>query len=156
MRKTLLIVGCLLVLCSCRTQKPIETHSLNSVIIEKQLDTVVYTKPDSSSIMALIKCDSLGKAYLSEILKLQLGKHTQSIVVLKKDTLTVHCNVDSMGVYLSMSSKLRTRDSTVTSLPISRTKSNITQILNALFKVLVACIILFGIIYFSKKRHGYK
>jgi hypothetical protein len=62
----------------------------------------LFTLPDSASIVALIRCDSLGNAYLSEIEKLKTGRAVRPSLTVKDNKAIFDCKVDSMAVYLKM------------------------------------------------------
>ncbi len=60
----------------CRSSKPIVLERLqvdSIVVVEKIRDTTVSIESDSSMIKALVRCDSLGEAYISEIVELRGG-----------------------------------------------------------------------------------
>jgi len=92
----------LLALASCKGNRSLTSSVSRNVVIEKQLDTVLFTLPDSASIVALIRCDSLGNAYLSEIEKLKTGRAVRPSLTVKDNKAIFDCKVDSMAVYLKM------------------------------------------------------
>jgi len=92
----------LLALVSCKGNRSLTSSVSRNVVIEKQLDTVLFTLPDSASIVALIRCDSLGNAYLSEIEKLKTGRAVRPSLTVKDNKAIFDCKVDSMAVYLKM------------------------------------------------------
>ncbi|MPL77602.1 hypothetical protein SDC9_23459 [bioreactor metagenome] len=92
----------LLALVSCKGNRSLTSAVSRNVVIEKQFDTVLFTLPDSASIVALIRCDSLGNAYLSEIAKLKTGRAVRPSLTVKDNKAIFDCKVDSMAVYLNM------------------------------------------------------
>lgn len=100
MKKLLLLLILFASFTSCRTGKELsQTRTQTTVIREK--DTVVYTRPDSAGIVALLKCDSLGNAYLSEILQLRSGRAVKPQIKVVDKYFYMDCLVDSMAVYLA-------------------------------------------------------
>lgn len=100
MKKLLFLLILLASFTSCRTGKELsQTRTQTTVIREK--DTVVYTRPDSAGIVALLKCDSLGNAYLAEITKLKSGRSVKPQIKVVDKYLYLDCLVDSMAVYLA-------------------------------------------------------
>jgi len=100
--KKIIFLLLLLAMASCKSNKPLSSTISRSMVIERQVDTVVYTLPDSASIVALIRCDSLGNAYLSEIEKLMTGRAVRPSLTVKENKAIFDCKVDSMAVYLNM------------------------------------------------------
>lgn len=103
--KRLLFIFLTIALLGCRSQKPVASEQkerivTNREVIETLRDTMIYVS-DSASILALVKCDSAGQAYLSEIQALRLGKLMQPSITLSNSQLTVDCKVDSAAIYLT-------------------------------------------------------
>ena len=70
-------------------------------------DTVIHLKPDTSLIRALIECDSVGRARLTEISALSRSASlTQSLNLDDQGTLTATAAIDSMGIYLTYKDSL--------------------------------------------------
>ncbi|CAK0763000.1 exported hypothetical protein [Gammaproteobacteria bacterium] len=105
----------------------INTTIKDSIIIKDSLIERFISIPnpaDSSLITALIKCDSLGNAYISQILNYQTGNHiTASISTNNNKTISFKCNVDSFAVYTKVkdrylsSNRLRTEIKTIQLAP---------------------------------------
>jgi hypothetical protein len=101
MKKVFLLLA-LVALIGCRSNKPVTSTTTKVIVSERQIDTVLFTRPDSASIVALIRCDSLGNAYLSEIQKLQSGKAVKPSLSVKDNKAFFDCKVDSMAVFLKL------------------------------------------------------
>lgn len=104
--KKIIFLLLLLAMASCKSNKPLSSIISRSMVIERQVDTVVYTLPDSASIVALIRCDSIGNAYLSEIERLSIGRSIKPSVLVRDNRAIFECRVDSMAVYLSISRRM--------------------------------------------------
>lgn len=147
----ILLVG----LFACKPSKDVSSVSSKLVIIEKQIDTVLYSRPDSSGLVALLKCDSLGNAYLAEIMSLKTGKASRSEISLKNNVITLDCKVDSMAVYLKMWKQNNTLvDSTATIVTLykDRPKTKFEALLDKSILILLLTSFLVFIIYVSIKR----
>lgn len=72
-------------------------------VIETLRDTVVRIDADSSMIQALIECDSLGQAYIKELIEVKSGKRMPPPKIkIIKDTLKIQASSDSMAIYLTL------------------------------------------------------
>lgn len=72
-------------------------------VIETLRDTVVRIDADSSMIQALIECDSLGQAYIRELIEVKSGKRMPPPTIkIIKDTLKIQASADSMAIYLTL------------------------------------------------------
>lgn len=72
-------------------------------VIETLRDTVVRIDADSSMIQALIECDSLGQAYIKELIEVKSGRRmSPPTIKFIKDTLKIQACTDSMAVYLTL------------------------------------------------------
>ncbi len=103
-----LIIATAILLCSfgCRSTKPIivESHIRDSIYVKEVVrDTVVLIEPDSSLVRALIECDSLGKAYISQIIEFDHGDDiAPPIIYIEDNILTSKAIVDSMEIFLKL------------------------------------------------------
>lgn len=152
--KKLFIIFSILALVSCKSTKPVITGSSSTIVIEKQWDTVVYTRPDSSQLMAIIKCDSLGKVYLSEIIRLKTSSTIKPEIKVKENILTLNCIVDSLAVYVRMQKKyekLQDTSSTVITVYRDKPKTAAHYFNGLLLFLLGAAIALGGYFYYLKK-----
>jgi hypothetical protein len=104
--KKIVVLLLLFALVSCKSTRPIISTSNKSVLIERRVDTILYTLPDSASIVALLRCDSLGNAYLSEIERLSIGRSIKPSILVRDNRAIFECRVDSMAVYLSISRRM--------------------------------------------------
>lgn len=151
--KNLLILLIIPMLFSCKAEKEIQQSNFRDrVVIVKERDTIAYTKPDTATLNALIKCDSAGNAYIAEITNLKNGRGTRSQISLKNSQLQVDCIVDSMAVYLQMSSKYEsTNDSTQTVITIYKEREKklrfIDRLLNGIIAALLFIVIFTVVIY---------
>jgi hypothetical protein len=90
----------LVTLSSCRKVEYIvqEKTVIKDSIVYKAIKVPVQA--DSSSIQALLECDSLGKVYIKQITALSAGKNLQAPrVIIKDNYLTADCELDSFAVY---------------------------------------------------------
>lgn len=71
-------------------------------------DTVVKVEPDSSSIEALLECDSLGRVKIVEMSTLQ-GKLVNLELALKNNRLKTRARVDTVKVYVPGVTEVRYR-----------------------------------------------
>lgn len=153
--KRLLFIILLLSFWSCKTNKPLVTGTTTKVIIEKQMDTVLFSRPDSATILALIKCDSAGNAYLSQILELELGKSVKPEIIVKENTIRLNCIVDSMAVYARMYKRFESKkDTTSTVITIYRDKpkSAARKFLNGMLLIFIgASLTVAGFIYYKRR-----
>lgn len=117
MKGTLILISLMVMLIGCKVQEPI---TITNTKVEKEYikitDTLVKTAPDSSSIAALLKCDSLGNVYLTQLNDVK-GRVTSQTVSLKDNKIIVDCKVDSMAVFVKMSKAYKTSSDTTTVKP---------------------------------------
>lgn len=95
---------------SCKPVKLSDSREVNTVIVERVKDTTFYVT-DSSSIQALLECDSLGNVLVKELREAKAGKYLPVPVVkatpsAKADgniqtILNIDCGVDSASIYLT-------------------------------------------------------
>jgi len=91
----------------CRTQKPpvapipptVSTTTATNNTTSGGTEQSGYTKPDSSSLKALVACDSLGNVYIKEIAELKAGRNVKPSVKIKDNFIYVKCEVDSAAVF---------------------------------------------------------
>ncbi len=155
MKKVLLLIIISYGLISCHSGKHLTSGFRQTTITEKHSDTVLFSAPDSASITALLKCDSLGNAYLAEITKLKTGRATRPEVRVRDNLIYLKCNVDSMAVYLSMHRQFKTTadtSSTVVTVFKERQKGKLETFLDRAIILLVGSILglLIFIIWFRK------
>lgn len=113
--KLIVVAICIGMLTSCITQRrcnekyPPETSQKDSVYnthYESIRDTAIPVAPDSSMIKMLVRCDSLGQAYLSQLISYQAGNNISiPKVTLSHNILTANCKIDSMAVYAKLKDK---------------------------------------------------
>ncbi len=129
-------------LISCHTGKQLQ--STKTTVTERQTDTVLHTLPDSATLTALLKCDSLGNAYLAEITQLKTGRATRPEVRIKDNFIYLKCTVDSMAVYVSMHRQFKTTSdttSTVVTVFKERQKGKLETFLDRAIILLVGSIL---------------
>jgi len=149
-------------LLGCRSQKPVTSEQKERIVTNREVtetprDTTIYLT-DSSSIQALIKCDSAGQAYLAEIQSMRLGRLVKPSLKLNNSMLTVDCKVDSAAIYLAWNERFEqvNTDTSVSksrSVPVNYvTKWQLTQIwLGRIFMVsLVILLVLIFNVYLRK------
>lgn len=87
---------------SCSTPRIIEVERTKTVK-EVVRDTAIIIRRDSSMLQALIECDSVGNAYIREILSLKAGKNMKAPQAdLSQNVLTVTAEIDSFAVYAAL------------------------------------------------------
>ncbi|MHC1773852.1 MAG: hypothetical protein AB9834_00425 [Lentimicrobium sp.] len=131
-------------LISCHTGKQSTALSTKTTITERQTDTVLHSLPDSAILTALLKCDSLGNAYLEEIIQLKTGRATRPEVRVKDNFIYLKCRVDSMAVYVSMHRQFKaTSDTTSTVVTVfkERQKGKLETFLDRAIILLVGSIL---------------
>lgn len=124
MKKIIIALLLLFLVSSCRTpQQAInyitKTDTVTIIIKERLRDSIVYTPTDLAVFDAIVKCDSLNRAYLSQI-NAKPGKRTQIVYQIKFDTIRITALVDSAAIYI----KWKERDTTT----ISSTRTQTTPI----------------------------
>jgi hypothetical protein len=129
---------------ACRTSRT--SNSSHSLVTRTdiQIDTIVFTRPDSASIIALIRCDSLGNAYLSEIVRLQTGRSVRPSLSVKNNLAYFDCKVDSMAVYIKLSRRFESvSDTTATVVTVfkDREKGRLEKFTDSLFLLSIGCAI---------------
>ena len=87
----------------CAPVKTMTRSMSDSVVVRETVrDTVIELSPDSSLVRALIECDSLGRARLSELLDYRAGDRISPPVITMVDNiLTAKSQVDSFKIYVS-------------------------------------------------------
>ncbi len=104
-----LVSSLLLFSFGCRVSKPIiiESSKSDSVYVKEILrDTVVHIEADSSLVRALIECDSMGRAYISQIVEMRDGENVSSpSLVINDNILTSTAIVDSMEIFMELKDK---------------------------------------------------
>lgn len=110
--KLLLILIALAMTVSCRPVRLQDTTESETIIRERDRDTTIYLT-DSSSVIALLECDSLGNVLMAELIEAKAGRHLSVPVVEttghnkpdpggpRQTILKIGCEVDSAAVYLS-------------------------------------------------------
>ena len=85
----------------CAPVKTMTRSMSDSVVVRETVrDTVIELSPDSSLVRALIECDSLGRARLSELLDYRAGDRISPPVITMVDNiLTAKSQVDSFKIY---------------------------------------------------------
>lgn len=124
-------------LVSCRTPEPVIIRDVRvEKVTETLRDTVVNILPDSASMQALLKCDSLGNVYMDQITELELGKNVKPKIRLVNNTITLDCIVDSLAVYVTWKERYTAvSDSVTTVLPAPR-ESNFSKAIASLRAIL--------------------
>ena len=120
--RTLIIIPTVLLNSSCSPkiypESILAKTSDTTIITEREYirDTVIHLKPDTSLIRALIECDSVGRARLTEISTLRRSASlTQSLNLDDHGTLTATAAIDSMGIYLTYKERYRNTSTKSTS-----------------------------------------
>ncbi len=104
MKKLLFILSLSALFACSSTRKFTQTthqKQTDSVFVTKlRVDTILKTLPDSSSIMALVKCQENGKAIV-QMLQSNTGKRINTIIKMKHDTILLQSRIDSAKIYFS-------------------------------------------------------
>lgn len=110
-----IIVGCIILLAfiGCKTQQTpvIENTDITERTEQDVLrDTIIKEKPDSATITALFKCDSLNNVLLDEINTMQGDRIKPSINITKNDDGSVNvdfnCKEDSLELEIQIRDKI--------------------------------------------------
>lgn len=107
------LVWCTTLLTGCTSPRVVtNTRTVTDTIIVTTTDTAIIVQPDASTLSALIECDSMGRAYIKEIVALSAGRAALPPEVRFVDrTLTVDCKVDSFAVYATIKNRYHRVDS---------------------------------------------
>jgi hypothetical protein len=121
MKTTTLIIIALALLIGCKTTKPVETITRDSLVYKEvvKLDTFwTYTNADSALIEALVTCDSTSVAQLGEILLLSGKLNAKTSVKNGKLSIKITCEADSLKIVVANLekelSKVSTQKETIT------------------------------------------
>lgn len=97
--------------CSQKTYQQQPNESTRTTIITETVhDTTIVLQPDTATIIALIRCDSTGQAYLHQLQPLQANTRIRQQLQIENNRLTSTATVDSMAIYLTW----KQRDTTTT------------------------------------------
>lgn len=102
---TTLVVTSLFVLGCVPSSQLAKEHTLtDSIVIHEVIrDTVVTVSEDSSLIRALIECDSMGRARLSQLIEYRSGERiSPPSIDITDNILTAKSKVDSVSIYLEL------------------------------------------------------
>lgn len=93
-------------LMGCKATQPIiiENRTTDSVFVkEVTRDTIIKLERDSSTLKALVECDSMGNAYIKRILELENGNRlTAPSITITDNVLNATAKVDSQAIYLAL------------------------------------------------------
>ncbi len=109
----------------CAPVKTVTRSMSDSVVVRETVrDTVIELSPDSSLVRALIECDSLGRARLSELLDYRAGDRISPPVITMVDNiLTAKAQVDSFKIYARLKDRYeehRTSDTVVETVEVNK------------------------------------
>ncbi len=120
--KAIVVIMLTLLISSCVTHKrclykfppAISKSEVRNITVKETVrDTFIDVRSDSSSIAALLECDSLGQVRLKQLQDIKTGsKLKPPILALNNNILAAKCEVDSYLVYLSLKD-IYTSDSSV-------------------------------------------
>lgn len=97
---------------SCTTTKYIEVEKTKTVR-EVVRDTAIVVEADTAMMQALIECDSLGNAYITEIETLRKSPKTEQKIKIVDNYITVTAEVDSFAVYAQLKDRYQDEVNTV-------------------------------------------
>lgn len=108
------LVWCTTILTGCTSPRVVtNTRTVTNTLILTTTDTAIVVQPDASTLSALVECDSMGRAYIKQIIALSAGRAVLPPEVRFVDrTLTVDCKVDSFAVYATIKNRYHRVDST--------------------------------------------
>lgn len=122
MKKIFWLIILSILLSSCVTQKrcnlkfPVSRDSLvvvETTIVEKIRDTIIYLPADNSSATIHLKADSTG--IIIQSIETTSGTNlAPPNIKLKNNTIYVDCKVDSMAIYFHLKDRLTVRSKTET------------------------------------------
>lgn len=109
----------------CAPVKTVTRSVRDSVVVRETVrDTVIELSPDSSLVRALIECDSLGRARLSELLDYRAGDRIRPPVITMVDNiLTAKAQVDSFKIYARLKDRYeehRTSETVVETVEVNK------------------------------------
>lgn len=109
----------------CAPVKTMTRSMSDSVVVRETVrDTVIELSPDSSLVRALIECDSLGRARLSELLYYRAGDRISPPVITMVDNiLTAKAQVDSFKIYARLKDRYeehRTSETVVETVEVNK------------------------------------
>lgn len=108
MKKTILILSCLLLLVCCKTKKPlIQKQENHKTIITTQTirDTIIETEIDSSHYQALLDCQD-GKVVVKNVVNSEPGRNLKSPKVrIDNNNLNVDCQTIANKLFIQWKEK---------------------------------------------------
>lgn len=102
----------ILSMCSCTTTKYIEVEKTKT-IKEVVRDTAIVIEADTAMMQALIECDSLGNAYITEIETLKKSPKTEQKIKVVDNYIQVTAEVDSFAVYAQLKDRYQGEVNTI-------------------------------------------
>lgn len=88
--------------CSQKTyQQPPNEPTNTTIITETIHDTTIVLQPDTATIIALIRCDSTGQAYLEQLQELQANTNIHQQLQIENNRLSATAKIDPMAIYLT-------------------------------------------------------
>lgn len=105
-----ILIVVLLLAVSCRSGREVVSVTSDSTYSRARVDSSHFTRavflPDSASIEALLRCDSLGNVYIAQIERLKTGNRLKPEIIIKNNYLKATCKADSMLIYQLFASRL--------------------------------------------------
>lgn len=106
------------------------TQSTDRIITEKEIikDTIFYTKPDASTLQALIDCQN-GKAVIKEVIKSESGDFILQPpkIQFKDNILTVDCEAKAQKLLATWKEKHKQETVTVTKTEYKEIQKKLTK-----------------------------
>lgn len=102
----------LICISGCTTTKYIEVEKTKT-IKEVVRDTAIVVEADTAMMQALIECDSLGNAYITEIEALRKSSDMETTVKIVRDTLHIFTKRDTIVEYVSIKDSYYTEVDTI-------------------------------------------
>lgn len=156
MKKYLLLAMVIIIITGCVTKRrcmekfPPSIVTEDSVTISEKIvykDSIITLPADSSWLTALLKCDSTGNVYLSQLLNYQSGnKVGVPVIKIRDNIIKVECQVDSLQIYLLLKEKYLTKVHKTT------VKQTIHENFWNVKNVLIILLIFVWLFYLAKKE----
>lgn len=158
LRKYIIFVSVVILAAGCKTPEPIIIRDVHyEKVVETLRDTFIDIKPDTASIKALLKCDSLGNVYLEHISEIKMGNKVKPEIQIIENIITLDCIVDSIAVYFAWKERFTEKtDTTLIQEPEKKQGflKSIQKFTKQLFWLVVIVLIVGLIIRFANPLKG--
>jgi hypothetical protein len=152
MKNLFLILIILIIFSGCKIFKPemvyrnVEIHDSIKELIR---DTLIKSNPDTASIKALMRCDSLGNVYISELNDYKTGNKIKVKTEFKDRWFSVKCIVDSQKIWLKLKDRYKAvfNDSTTVKIKEVNILTSYQKFAVKWFTLSIIFLVVFGILF---------